>query len=44
MVSFNTYLPLPAAPPETPPPLLAKPCGSENLQIPYHLNVVQAKR
>ena len=33
MVSYNTYPPLP---PEAPPP--------ENPQIPYHLNVVQAKR
>ena len=33
MVSYNTY---PNLPPEAPPP--------ENPQIPYHLNVVQAKR
>ena len=30
--------------PEAPLPLLAGPSGSENPQIPYHLNVVQAKR
>ena len=33
MVSYNTY---PILPTEAPPP--------ENSQIPYHLNVVQAKR
>ena len=44
MVSFNTYPPLPSAPPEAPPPPLVRPSGSENPQIPYHLNVAQAKR
>ena len=32
MVSYNTYPPLPSAPPDVPP------------QVAYHLNVVQAKR
>ena len=48
-MSYNTY---PILPPEAPPPPLAGPSGSEalgphsveNPQIPYHLNVVQAKR
>ena len=38
------YLSLPSAPPEVPMPPLMRPSGSENLQISYHLNVVQAKR
>ena len=49
MVSYNTY---PILPPEAPLPLLTEPSRSEaigphfaeNPQIPYHLNVVQAKR
>ena len=51
-MSFNTYPPIPSAPPEAlgpcsaeaPLPPLARPSGSENPQIPYHLKVVQAKR
>ena len=39
MVSYNTDLPLPSAPPEA-----LGPHSVENPQIPYHLNVVQAKR
>ena len=41
MVSFNIYLPTLT---EAPPPPLARPSGSENPQIPYHLNVLKAKR
>ena len=49
MVSYNTC---PILPPEAPPsPLMwpsgseaVRPCSAENPQIPYHLNVVQAKR
>ena len=40
MVSYNTYPPLPSAPPEVPGP-----CSVEvPLQAAYHLNVVQANR
>ena len=40
MVSYNTYPPLPSAPPEAPGP-----CSSEvPPQVVYHLNVVQANR
>ena len=40
MVSYNTYPPLPSAPPEVPGP------RSEEAppQVAYHLNVVQTKR
>ena len=49
MVSYDTYpILLPEAPP---PPLMGPswseapgPCSAENPQIPYHLNVAQAKR
>ena len=41
MVSYNTY---PILPHEAPPPEAFGPCSVENPQIPYHLNVVQAKR
>ena len=40
-MSYNTYPPLL---PEAPLPPLSGPPGSENPQIPYHLNVFQAKR
>ena len=41
MTSYNTYPPLLT---EAPPRPLVGPSGSENPQILYHLNVVQAKR
>ena len=40
MVSFNTYPPLPSAPPEVPGPRWAE----APPQIPYHLSMVQTKR
>ena len=41
MVSYNTY---PNLPPEAPLPEVQGPCSVQNPQIPYHLNMVQAKR
>ena len=41
MVSYNTY---PILLPEAPPPEVPGPRSAENPPIPYHLNVVQAKR
>ena len=41
MVSYNTY---PILPPEATPPEAIGTHFAENPQIPYHLNVVQAKR
>ena len=40
-MSYSTY---PILPPEAPPPEALGPHSVENPQIPYHLNVVQAKR
>ena len=40
MTSYNTYPPLPSAPPEVPGPCLVK----VPPQVGYHLNMVQAKR